>query len=960
MADKIVGFSIQIKGQNDVKSTTQLLGLLNTQLILVANTLGVIEKTSGKALGELTSDIKTVSGSVATMGGVVKSSFASFERGNGIVQDLGNGFLEVTKEIDRTAKSVKGLTQEELVQLEVQRAIAREQKQVAKQQAIIQKEGKDNIASLRAQLSLTTLEWSKFTQAELKNTEAGRKAAAEKLRLTNLLVKEEKATGDARRQVGFYEKATASLGKTLLKLSVGRDVVRGLFQSFVTLVGQTKDTNEAAKSITASFDKLRNVATKFGTAVINFVAAPLKLLIDGAEGVAKSLFGIDFSAAKASDGVRDLQVAFNSEIETLKAGNLSTEARKQLITDINTKYKEYLPNLLSENASLEEITNAQNAANKAFEKKITLLASEEQFVDITKRRLDALRDSAKLQTELTAREKEYNEAVKNTNNNNRNGIDLGIEAARQRIAAVNGRIQGNKEIINGIEQEKKALDEVIKAEGINTADFVSNQKVKTEAQTKAIDEAAEAEKRRLEQLKSDQDQALEDLKANNLARLLLVKELSNELIQVEIDNIQDQTIKAIAAEQERFRLEKEARKANLEQTAKDIETEGENLKKLFGVNSEEYKKFVAESGEQLIQVKDITRKQDEQSEAQHQNNLNKIIKDGADANLEAEKKAGEARAKIATESFNVIQNAYKKNIANLTEFIKKNAEEAAKTTQAVKDTIVSVIGSAFQAISDIAEIANNAENERLDAAIQNRQDSIDSLNEELQTATGLQKQFLNQQLKQEQEALNAETKAKEKAQKEQAETQKGIAIAQALINGALGVTGIWAGVISGNPVIDAVLKAVLTAALVVTTATQVAAISSQKFAKGGVLEGNSHANGGIPATVGGRNVELEGGEAVINKRSTSMFMRELSAINEAGGGVRFANGGVLGEPMPAPNVSSQIDNANMQVNAFLSASMAMVQATNNRIDKLQVIQDLNNLQDIQKNDAKLQVRTTLR
>ena len=130
----------------------------------------------------------------------------------------------------------------------------------------------------------------------------------------------------------------------------------------------------------------------------------------------------------------------------------------------------------------------------------------------------------------------------------------------------------------------------------------------------------------------------------------------------------------------------------------------------------------------------------------------------------------------------------------------------------------------------------------------------------MENATGLQKKFLDRQIKQEQAALKTETEQKEKAQREQAETQKGIAIAQALINGALGITGIWAGVISGNPVVDAILKGVLTAALVINTGVQVAAIAAQKYAKGGVLQGKSHADGGIPASVGGSSVELEGGE----------------------------------------------------------------------------------------------------
>src|SRR5690606_31575243 len=65
-------------------------------------------------------------------------------------------------------------------------------------------------------------------------------------------------------------------------------------------------------------------------------------------------------------------------------------------------------------------------------------------------------------------------------------------------------------------------------------------------------------------------------------------------------------------------------------------------------------------------------------------------------------------------------------------------------------------------------------------------------------------------------------------------------------------------------------------------------------ATGGVLKGRSHAQGGIPFTVGGRpGFEAEGGEAIINKRSTQMFRPLLSRINEAGGGVAFERGGPL-------------------------------------------------------------------
>ena len=83
----------------------------------------------------------------------------------------------------------------------------------------------------------------------------------------------------------------------------------------------------------------------------------------------------------------------------------------------------------------------------------------------------------------------------------------------------------------------------------------------------------------------------------------------------------------------------------------------------------------------------------------------------------------------------------------------------------------------------------------------------------------------------------------------------------------------------------------------------------EKFADGGVVHGRSHAQGGEKFAVGGRVAELEGGEAVINKRSTAMFKGQLSAMNAAGGGVKFADGGLMNLPSFA---SSQFDAMGQQ------------------------------------------------
>jgi len=121
--------------------------------------------------------------------------------------------------------------------------------------------------------------------------------------------------------------------------------------------------------------------------------------------------------------------------------------------------------------------------------------------------------------------------------------------------------------------------------------------------------------------------------------------------------------------------------------------------------------------------------------------------------------------------------------------------------------------------------------------------------------------------------------------------QKKTEMAMAVINGAVAVTKTIAQLGGVGAITPA--GAALIASMVATTLVQVGLIGAQKFALGGMVEGNSHAQGGEKFAVGGKVAELEGGEAVINKKSTSMFKPILSRINEIGGGKKFANGGMM-------------------------------------------------------------------
>jgi hypothetical protein len=157
--------------------------------------------------------------------------------------------------------------------------------------------------------------------------------------------------------------------------------------------------------------------------------------------------------------------------------------------------------------------------------------------------------------------------------------------------------------------------------------------------------------------------------------------------------------------------------------------------------------------------------------------------------------------------------------------------------------------------------------------------------------------------------LASEYNAKEKELKEkQFKSNKASQLINATIATAVGV----ASALGTAPPLGIILAGIAGA----LGAAQIAIIASQptpKFAKGGILNGASHSQGGIATPFG----ELEGGEAVINKNSTRLFSPLLSAINEAGGGVKFANGGIL-QPM-----TNAVDNQFSMQNTILQAMQSM-------------------------------------
>lgn len=119
---------------------------------------------------------------------------------------------------------------------------------------------------------------------------------------------------------------------------------------------------------------------------------------------------------------------------------------------------------------------------------------------------------------------------------------------------------------------------------------------------------------------------------------------------------------------------------------------------------------------------------------------------------------------------------------------------------------------------------------------------------------------------------------------------KALSVAQATINAYLGVTK----VLAEYPGPIGWAMAAVQIAVGLANVAKIVSVKP-KAARGMVIEGPSHAKGGVPIMTPNGMIEAEGGEVIINKRSSALYARELSAINQAGGGIPLAkNGGVIG------------------------------------------------------------------
>jgi TP901 family phage tail tape measure protein len=283
-------------------------------------------------------------------------------------------------------------------------------------------------------------------------------------------------------------------------------------------------------------------------------------------------------------------------------------------------------------------------------------------------------------------------------------------------------------------------------------------------------------------------------------------------------------------------------------------------------------------------------------------------------------------------------------------------EEDKVERERIAKKITSTLNSVQQVLG-ILDQFNQARNAKEKAALDKELKANDDRRKSIQKLAA-SKQITEIESRRQLAALDIEEqKRKDDLEKRQNERNKRMAIAQAIINGALAVTKILAE----TPKFDfGVATAIQIALAVATTAAQIATISSTKYARGGVFDGPSHSNGGMPVInprTGQKVAELEGGEPILsrntyannrplidallnssmnhNGKAISWQSKPYQPINFSGitqsiNQLKFATGGVFGVTQSTPTID--LNNITEALNNNQAVMLSLIE-TNKALHK---------------------------
>jgi DNA repair exonuclease SbcCD ATPase subunit len=719
------------------------------------------------------------------------------------------------------------------------------------------------------------------------NTEKVKSLSEELEKSDRLFLANAKQMANTRGQLDIlssaYDKASTRLGNYITKTDIFLSLIAvfdresaGVASAYRIIADSTEETVEAV-------DKLTESQRKFGDG-----ANPV---IDKAELVRQAFDAIKDTVDISKD---DFLKRFNDELE--KTGNVQT-ALTNVSGTWNGELNEAaltikaLIDLTAEQSQVQDdlyiSTEANNDVVKRFNKEYAGL------LDLTKDGIQVEKEKAiiqgQIETEIKRLKKETFEAAKKGDIEQLKIINKRI-ALLENLKTETGKLEADEETF--ADRKKKRLKEEEDALKRAFQERLDNIQKTLDSEIDAINAITEVElagaknSEEAAQIRIKQEKLTQAAYANSLKS---VQELSGEFPKF-ADRIAD-----VASNYEKF----------TKFTQSDIGAEG------IGILSD-YKKEFEELGKKLKDNEISLGEYAAQEDALEASLISSIttLKNSTAANQELK------------DMLDKVVVSYLETKKGVDDYV-ESTDDAVKTTKLLGKTLVQdltieeAIGMSLAATSDAISNFNDTALENTKARLEAEKDEIAARYE---TEEDILKSQLNNQLITESQYRQKQKELRKAQIAEENEIDKKIFESEKKRDRQNATTGYLQALASiipnlivydkeANP-IGLSIKAALSGALATAAyGAELAAISQRKFvgkkfAEGGMVNGPSHAEGGVPFSVQGRGgYEMEGGEYIVNKRATSMHRDLLERINKSGrtkataGSYKFAEGGLVSSPL---------------------------------------------------------------
>lgn len=757
-------------------------------------------------------------------------------------------------------------------------------------------------------------------------------------------------------------------------------------KSLQAQLSQIRNTTGAVNKLGVAFRGLGRIVAGLG------IGIAISALIEVIDNLRKSLdatadITADFESAQAKATVQAQKETeqLNKLFDQLKKTENGTIARRKAINELNENYGEYIGNLEDEEGNLVDIETAQRAANEQLVASLRLKANTallekytEQLVE-EEAKLQQLKDAQKESTsafdegvsalvdytsplgvirdvtrELGFREASegvdnFGNSVKRTLGSTRAAVEQDLSITQQRIAEFNTRIE---DLFRSQEDLRKRSGEVDRESARLAEEESQRQEEALKQQQAAYREQIRLAREQigiLNKIDSERARSLgfEQEDASGNARIRLLREIADlERGIIERSSKFELSIAGLTAN-ERIAIEQEA--------ANDIIEINRKLRQDLA----EIRASQIQPTEQQADP-GFTPSQIDPGEA------TAIIQSAADAaydKVQPTKGIGPFGKAIGLDEKDGLQQRIEK-IAGF-------------TLSKISDLSTGL----FDVISSFAQANIDRLNSEIDA-ITGRIDATNSRVEEIKqkeiTATGQRREELERERVALQAQIATDTESRIKAEQEVAKEEQKIArqkkaqnITQAIINTAQSIlaTGAQLGYPQAFP-FQAIAAAI--------GAAQIAAISAQQFedggllgdapkfavggvtARGGISRGAPHSRGGVKlfdSATGRVTGEIEGNEVILTKGVTQnpRLLRAASAINVAGGGKSFfQGGGTLADVQQLGGVNTQ--QISQQLQELTVAELRGLRADFRNIQLVVDVNDINTVQgEVQQNSQRVQV-----